>query len=73
MRPTPNQSSVPRACNEFGEAGRVCPPPYYDRVVDVMAARVKFTRILHEHGDDLTDRNSEHREALSQRANQKAI
>ncbi|MDY6993704.1 MAG: RNA-guided endonuclease TnpB family protein, partial [Pseudomonadota bacterium] len=31
----PNQSSVPKAWQEFDEAGRMRPSPLYDRVVDV--------------------------------------
>ena len=72
----PNQSSVPKAFNEFDEAGRMHPSPYYDRVVDVMEELVKFTHLLRDHTDYLTERYSERREspeALSQRVNQKAI
>jgi arsenic resistance protein ArsH len=32
----PNQSSVAKAYQEFDDAGRMKPSPYYDRVVDVM-------------------------------------
>jgi len=27
----PNQSSIPKACMEFDDAGRMKPSPYYDR------------------------------------------
>jgi hypothetical protein len=33
----PNQSSVAKAYEQFDEAGRMRPSPYYDRLVDVMA------------------------------------
>lgn len=72
----PNQSSVPKAFNEFDEAGRMNPSPYYDRVVDVMEELVKFTRLLRGQSDYLTERYSERREsaeALSKRVNQSAI
>jgi len=32
----PNQSSVAKAYEQFDEAGRMKPSPYYDRIVDVM-------------------------------------
>ncbi|GAB3671382.1 arsenical resistance protein ArsH [Salinisphaera aquimarina] len=72
----PNQSSVPKAFNEFDEAGRMLPSPYYDRVVDVMEELVKFTRLLRAESAYLTDRYSERREApeaLSERVNQPAL
>ena len=72
----PNQSSVPKAFNEFDEAGRMKPSPYYDRVVDVMEELVKFTRLTRGESDYLTERYSERREsaeALSKRVNQSAI
>jgi arsenical resistance protein ArsH len=39
----PNQSSVAKAYLEFDEAGRMKPSAYYDRLVDVMEALMKFT------------------------------
>ena len=72
----PNQSSVPKAFNEFDEAGRMNPSPYYDRVVDVMEELVKFTRLTRGESDYLTERYSERREsaeALSKRVNQSSI
>ena len=72
----PNQSSVPKAFNEFDEAGRMKASPYYDRVVDVMEELVKFTRLLRGQSGYLTERYSERREspeALSKRVNQASI
>jgi arsenical resistance protein ArsH len=42
-----NQSSVPKACEEFDENCRMKPLAYYDRVVDVMEKLMKFT-LLHD-------------------------
>ncbi len=55
----PNQSSVPKAFQEFDDNGRMKPSPYYDRVVDVMEELVKFTLLTRDHSALLTDRYSE--------------
>ena len=55
----PNQSSVPRAYEQFDEAGRMRPGPLYDRVVDVMEELVRFTWLLRDRADGLVDRYSE--------------
>jgi len=57
----PNQSSVAKAYQEFDEAGRMKPSPYYDRIVDVMEELVRFTALLRPHQAVLTDRYSERR------------
>ncbi|WP_114393031.1 arsenical resistance protein ArsH [Oleisolibacter albus] len=59
----PNQSSVPKAFQEFDEQGRMKPSAYYDRVVDVMEEMVKFTLLVRDRSDYLTDRYSERRDA----------
>ena len=72
----PNQSSVPKAFNEFDAADRMKPSPFYDRVVDVMEELVKFTLITRDIGDHLVDRYSERRETaeeLSRRVNLNGI
>ncbi|MEM6578417.1 MAG: arsenical resistance protein ArsH [Pseudomonadota bacterium] len=68
----PNQSSVPKAWDEFDEAGRMKPGPYYNRVVDVMEELMKFTLLTRGPSDYLTDRYSERVESraeLSKRVN----
>ena len=57
----PNQSSVPKAYQEFDEAGRMLPSPLYDRVVDVMEELMKFTLLLRDRANYLVDRYSERR------------
>ena len=55
----PNQSSVPKAFDEFDAAGRMRPSAYYDRVVDVMEELMKFTLLTRDRADYLVDRYSE--------------
>ncbi|MDH7798297.1 MULTISPECIES: arsenical resistance protein ArsH [unclassified Beijerinckia] len=72
----PNQSSVAKAYQEFGEDDRMRPSPYYDRIVDVMEELVKFTLLTRERSSYLTSRYSERKEAadrLSERMSLNAI
>jgi arsenical resistance protein ArsH len=59
----PNQSSVPKALQEFDAAGRMKPSSYYERIVDVVEELVRFTILLRPHVATLTDRYSERKEA----------
>lgn len=61
----PNQSSVPKAFQEFDEAGRMRPGPLYDRVVDVMEELFRFTLLTRGHADYLVDRYSERKESAA--------
>lgn len=72
MLTIPNQSSVPKAFQEFDEAGRMRPSALYDRIVDVMEELMKFTLLTRDRAAYLVDRYSERKEsaeALSQRVN----
>jgi len=64
----PNQSSVPKAWQEFDDDGRMKPSSYYDRVVDVVEELVKFTLMVRGRSDYLTDRYSERKGDLVARA-----
>jgi arsenic resistance protein ArsH len=55
----PNQSSVPKALQEFDEAGRISPSLYCDHVVDVMEEVVRFTLLTRDRCGYLTTRSSE--------------
>lgn len=72
----PNQSSVPKAFMEFDDHDRMKPSPYYNRIVDVMEELMKFTLLVRDRSDYLTDRYSERLESaeeLSKRVNQRSI
>lgn len=67
MRTIPNQSSVARAFEGFGDD---------DRIVDVMEEPVKFTLLTRDVSPYLVDRYSERKEsgeALMRRVNQASI
>lgn len=72
MLTIPNQSSVPKAFQEFDESGRMRPSPLYDRIVDVMEELMKFTLLTRDRANYLVDRYSERKEsakALMNRVN----
>jgi len=71
----PNQSSVAKAFQQFGDDDRMKPSPYYDRMVDVMEELVKFTLLTRDVSPYLVDRYSERKEtgeALIARVNRTA-
>ncbi len=76
MLTIPNQSSIPKAFQQFDEAGRMRPSPLHDRIVDVMEELIKFTLLTRDRADYLVDRYSERKENAAQltaRVKQSAI
>ena len=72
----PNQSSVPKAWDEFDGEGRMKPSPYYARLVDVCEELVRFTWLTRGRSAKLTDRYSERIESAAEtsaRVNQRSI
>jgi len=62
----PNQSSVPRAWDEFDADLRMRASPLYARLVDVCEELVKFTWMTRARSAALTDRYSERVESAAQ-------
>lgn len=61
----PNQSSIPKAFQEFDEVGRMRPSPLYDRIVDVMEELIKCTLLTRDCADYLVNRYSERKESAA--------
>lgn len=61
----PNQSSVPKAFQEFDEHGRMKPSALYERVVDVTEELMKFTLLTRGVSSYLVDRYSERKESAA--------
>lgn len=71
----PNQSSVPKAFQQWDDDDRMKPSAYYDRMVDVMEELMKFTLLTRDVSPYLVDRYSERKEtgeALIARVNRTA-
>ncbi|WP_306119762.1 MULTISPECIES: arsenical resistance protein ArsH [unclassified Roseitalea] len=66
MLTIPNQSSVPKAWQEFTDEGRMKPSALYNRVVDVMEELMKFTLLTRDRSGYLTDRYSERVESAEE-------
>jgi arsenic resistance protein ArsH len=64
----PNQSSVPKAYEQFDEAGWMLPGPLHDRLIDVMEELMKFTVLTRDVSTHLTDRYSERKERAEKEA-----
>ncbi|MFV0544056.1 MAG: arsenical resistance protein ArsH [Marinicella pacifica] len=62
----PNQSSVPKAWQQFNDNNRMKPSALYDRIVDVMEELLKFTLLTRDIKDHLVDRYSERTESFEQ-------
>ncbi|TPV94596.1 MAG: arsenical resistance protein ArsH [Myxococcales bacterium FL481] len=62
----PNQSSVAKAWQEFDDSGRMRSSDYYERIVDVMEELFRFTLLLRDRVEVLTDRYSERRQQAEQ-------
>lgn len=68
MLTIPNQSSVPKAWQEFHDDGQMKDSALRDRVVDVMEELYKFTLLTRDIRDFLVDRYSERREESAKAA-----
>jgi arsenic resistance protein ArsH len=73
MYTIPNQSSVPKAFQEFDADGRMKPSNYRDRVVDVMEELFRFTLLLRDNVTILNTRYSEEKERLAHGALKPAL
>ncbi len=57
----PNQSSIPKASEQFDQRGLLIESAYKDRVIDVLEELFKLTLLLRDQSDWLTQRYSENK------------
>ncbi|MEO1170621.1 MAG: arsenical resistance protein ArsH [Myxococcota bacterium] len=69
----PNQSSVPKAWQEFDDNGRMKPSDFRDRVVDVCEELFRFTVLLKDRRDAMHVRYSEQKQLREQGALKKGL
>ncbi|MBX2811514.1 MAG: arsenical resistance protein ArsH [Myxococcales bacterium] len=73
MLTLPNQSSIPKAWQEFDDNGRMRPSDYRDRVIDVMEELFRFTLLVRGKVDLLTTRYSEQKQLRERGARTKGL
>lgn len=69
----PNQSSVPKAWQEFDDDGRMKPSDFRDRVVDVLEELYRFTLLVRDRSQLLTTRYSEQKQLRERGALKKGL
>jgi len=69
----PNKASVAKAHEQFDQAGRMRPSPYYNRLVDVMEELLKFAYLTRGVSDYLTSRYSERKQDAEKFATQAGL
>lgn len=62
----PNQSSIPKAYEEFNADGSMKPSNYQDRLIDVMEELMKFTLLTRTQSDYLVNRYSERKSTFNE-------
>ncbi len=63
MLTIPNQSSVPKAYQEFNDNGSMKDTAFRDRIIDVMEELMRFTLLTRDKAEFLMDRYSERKQS----------